>query len=245
MANPGLNTPVIVQATRIDASVLPRNIFSQSYLLYVIAQGTDLGNVAGKANEAGQGAYDAQVRNDEQDIILEDHEQRITQLRIEVDDHEIRITANTAAISALDVRLTTAEGEILTLQTDVAAIQDDYISKSLATNQSVQSSGGSFLVGNIPSPTTDALQVLGSENVSVSYKVLGNKVVGARNTGWTASTGTASKAGINGSTTYTVGTTYSQAEVQAIATGLVQVRQLAVALQTALGATSGHGLINA
>lgn len=84
MADSNLNTPVIVQATRLDTSILPRNIFSQSYLLYVIAQGTDVGNVANKANEAGQGAYDAQVRNDEQDVILVDHEERIRQLRIEV-----------------------------------------------------------------------------------------------------------------------------------------------------------------
>lgn len=77
MADSNLNVPVIIQAARLDTSVLPRNIFSQSYLLYVIAQGTDVGNVANKANEAGQGAYDAQVRNDEQDVILVDHEIRL------------------------------------------------------------------------------------------------------------------------------------------------------------------------
>lgn len=33
MADSNLNTPVIVQATRLDTSILPRNIFSQSYLL--------------------------------------------------------------------------------------------------------------------------------------------------------------------------------------------------------------------
>lgn len=53
MADSNLNVPVIIQATRLDTSILPRNIFSQSYLLYVIAQGTDVGNVANKANEAG------------------------------------------------------------------------------------------------------------------------------------------------------------------------------------------------
>ncbi|MBJ3372384.1 phage tail protein, partial [Salmonella enterica subsp. enterica serovar Typhimurium] len=114
MADPSLNNPVIIQATRLDASILPRDVFSQSYLLYVIAQGTDVGAIAGKANEAGQGAYDAQVKNDEQDVELADHEAKIQQLRIDVDDHEIRITANTNAIAALDVRLTTAEGEIVT-----------------------------------------------------------------------------------------------------------------------------------
>ena len=105
MADPNLNVPVTIQATRLDTSVLPRNIFSQSYLLYVIAQGTDVGNVANKANEAGQGAHDAQVRNDEQDV--------------ELADHDARITANTKAINLLEVRLTTAEGEIVVLHSDV------------------------------------------------------------------------------------------------------------------------------
>lgn len=242
---------VNVQSRRVDSSILP-NTFSQPYRLYIIQQNTDMLSIANAANNAGELAYEATVKNEEQDVILADHESRISALRVEVDDHEIRITGNTSAISALTVRVTTAEGNITTLQTDVSAlqssvssIQTDYVSKSATANQTVQSAGGSLLVGNVTSPTADKLQVLGSENVSVSYKVAGLQVVGARNTGWTASTGTASKAGINGSTTYTVSAAYTQSEVQAIATGLQQVRQLAVALQTALGATSGHGLINA
>lgn len=147
MADSNLNVPVIIQATRLDTSVLPRNIFSQSYLLYVIAQGTDVGNVANKANEAGQGAYDAQVRNDEQDVTLADHESRIAAAESTLADHETRITAaeteladhetriaaneselanhdaritqNTADIDALDTRLTAAEGSISTLQSTV------------------------------------------------------------------------------------------------------------------------------
>ncbi|WP_063081433.1 tail needle knob protein [Escherichia coli] len=147
MADSNLNEPVIIQATRLDTSVLPRNIFSQSYLLYVIAQGTDVGNVANKANEAGKGAYDAQVKNDEQDVTLADHESRIeaaeatlinhehriaaaestladhetriTAAETELADHETRITQNTTDIDALDTRLTAAEGSISTLQSTV------------------------------------------------------------------------------------------------------------------------------
>lgn len=100
MADPSLNNPVVIQATRLDASILPRNVFSKSYLLYVIAQGTDVGAIAGKANEAGQGAYDAQVKNDEQDVELADHEARIKQLRIDVDDHESRISGGTSGAIA-------------------------------------------------------------------------------------------------------------------------------------------------
>lgn len=124
MADSNLNTPVIVQATRLDTSVLPRNIFSQSYLLYVIAQGTDVGNVANKANEAGQGAYDAQVRNDEQDVILVDHEIRLASAEAKIQDHETRITNAEAAIVGLDSRLTTAENDIDYLTNEVVAIQN-------------------------------------------------------------------------------------------------------------------------
>ncbi|MFA4775628.1 tail needle knob protein [Escherichia coli] len=124
MADSNLNEPVIIQATRLDTSVLPRNIFSQSYLLYVIAQGTDVGNVANKANEAGQGAYDAQVRNDEQDVILVDHEIRLASAEAKIQDHETRITNAEAAIVGLDSRLTTAENDIDYLANEVVAIQN-------------------------------------------------------------------------------------------------------------------------
>lgn len=124
MADSNLNEPVIIQATRLDTSVLPRNIFSQSYLLYVIAQGTDVGNVANKANEAGQGAYDAQVRNDEQDVILVDHEIRLASAEAKIQDHETRITNAEAAIVSLDSRLTTAENDIDYLTDEVVAIQN-------------------------------------------------------------------------------------------------------------------------
>ncbi|MBY7305089.1 hypothetical protein K7A29_18430 [Escherichia marmotae] len=124
MADSNLNEPVIIQATRLDTSVLPRNIFSQSYLLYVIAQGTDVGNVANKANEAGQGAYDAQVRNDEQDVILVDHEIRLASAEAKIHDHETRITNAEAAIVGLDSRLTTAENDIDYLTDEVVAIQN-------------------------------------------------------------------------------------------------------------------------
>lgn len=124
MADSNLNVPVIIQATRLDTSVLPRNIFSPSYLLYVIAQGTDVGNVANKANEAGQGAYDAQVRNDAQDVILVDHEIRLASTEAKIQDHETRITNAESAIVGLDSRLTTAENDIDYLTDEVVAIQN-------------------------------------------------------------------------------------------------------------------------
>lgn len=243
MADNSLNQPVIVRAVSLNSSSIPAG-YSPAYTQYILSQAIDFTNVAGKANEAGQGAYDAQVKNDEQDITLDDHETRIAALRVEVDDHEIRITGNTAAISALSVRVTTAEGNITTLQADVSALQTNVT--SLTTRVSTAEGNISTLQGDYVSKTAITTQSLASPlNVTTSYSVAGTKVVGVRKTGWTASTGTASRSGINGSAAYSVSGTYTQSEIQAIATGLQQVRQWAVAMQADMGATAGHGLINA
>ncbi|MBA7791312.1 hypothetical protein HV144_16960 [Citrobacter freundii] len=110
MADPSLNQPVIVRAVSLNASSIPIG-WSPAYTQYILSQAVDFTNVAGKANEAGQGAYEAQVKNDEQDVTL--------------DDHEGRITANTQAIQLLDVRLTTAEGKIDVLRNDVDFLIDE------------------------------------------------------------------------------------------------------------------------
>lgn len=123
MADPSLNTPVIIQATSLDASILPRNVFSQSYLLYVIAQGTDVGAIAGKANEAGQGAYDAQVKNDEQDVILANHEQRISAAEVTLADHETRISAAEVTLADHEARITQNESDISSLDARVDSLE--------------------------------------------------------------------------------------------------------------------------
>lgn len=110
MADPSLNQPVIVRAVSLNASSIPVG-WSPAYTQYILSQAIDFTNVAGKANEAGQGAYEAQVKNDEQDVTLA--------------DHEGRITANTLAIQLLDVRLTTAEGKIDVLRNDVDFLIDE------------------------------------------------------------------------------------------------------------------------
>ncbi|GAS72863.1 hypothetical protein NGUA41_00868 [Salmonella enterica] len=112
MADPSLNQPVIVRAVSLNASSIPAG-WSPAYTQYILSQAIDFTNVASKANEAGQGAYEAQVKNDEQDVTLA--------------DHEGRITANTQAIQLLDVRLTTTEGKIDVLRNDV-----DYLIEEVA-----------------------------------------------------------------------------------------------------------------
>lgn len=275
MADDSLKNPVSITAINIMAQSLPQG-FSPTYRQYVLSQSTDLTKVVNKANEAGSGAYDAQVKNDEQDVILTEHEsrlnaaeaellnheqriavaeatladhetritaaeaelvnheERITANEGELADHEIRITQNTDDISALDTRLSSAEKDITTLETNS-------ISKAVSTSQSLQASGGSLLIGNITAPTTDKLQVAGSENVTVSYKVAGLQVIGARQTGWTASTGTPLLGAFNADQAFTVSAAYTQAEIQAMATTLTETRQRLKALEDM---ARTHGLIN-
>lgn len=198
MAENTLNTPVAPQATRIDATLLPKT-FPQPYLLYIIQQGIDLGNVADKANEAGQGAWDAHQKIDEHDQVLSAH---------------------------------TAE---------IATLKAEAVTTSASTNQSVQGRGGSFLVGDIPSPTGGTLQVGGSVNARGGYCVAGTQVVSSRQYGWTPAVGTALKGAFNADADFSVGTTYSRVEVQALARGLVEARRRIKALEDALRT---HGLIN-
>ncbi|EKN6369048.1 hypothetical protein DVP68_21240 [Yersinia enterocolitica] len=169
MADDSLIAPVIIQATRIDATLLPRNIFSQPYTLYVIQQGADLGNVAGKANEAGQGAWDAQVKNDEQDVILADHEVRLDAAEATLVNHETRITAAEATLANHEERITSAETtialhttqlgnhetRITTLETNFTAYQA-YMNRQ---KSEVVYSGVSLV---IPTTSTNLLTLLGT-----------------------------------------------------------------------------------
>ncbi|MEX2986821.1 tail needle knob protein [Serratia fonticola] len=141
MADDNLNVPVIVQATRIDATLLPK-IFSQPYFLYVVQQGTDLGNVAGKANEAGQGAWDAQVKNDEQDLVLADHEVRIEAAEATLINHEQRITAAEATLVNHEERITAAEAELVDHEARITANEAELADHEIRITQNTTNISG-------------------------------------------------------------------------------------------------------
>lgn len=122
MADPNLNEPVIVRAVSLNASSIPVG-WSPAYTQYILSQAIDFTNVAGKANEAGQGAYDAQVKNDEQDVILADHEQRISAAEVTLADHEVRISAAEVSIADHEVRITQNESDISSLDTRVGSLE--------------------------------------------------------------------------------------------------------------------------
>ena len=239
MADDSLKDPVRVSAIGISASSLPIGI-NPAYQQYILSQSIDFTNVAGKANESGQGAYDAQVKNDEQDA--------------EIADHEAKITANTNAINLLEVRLTTAEGKIVVLRSDVdyllgeiIDIQADIVSihtdvGNLQTDVGALQTSVTDIQTDYVSKATTTLQSLESPlDVTASYSVGSTKVIGPRQTGWTAATGTALLGAFNANQTYTVSATYTQSEVSSMAAGLQQARQRIKALEDALRT---HGLIN-
>ncbi|PWD58529.1 phage tail protein [Pectobacterium parmentieri] len=245
MADDKLKTPVHVRAVSIKAVSLPVG-FSPAYQQYVLSQALDFTNVAGKANQAAGGAYDAQVRNDEQDVILEDHEQRLDAAEATLADHEGRITANTNAISLLTVRVTTAEGQIVTLQSDVNFLIDEVVDvqadiTALDGRVSNAESDIDAIQADYVSKSETASQSISSPiNVTMSYSVNGTKVVGQRQTGWTAATGTAYRGAFNADTSWTIGM-LNVLQIQQISDALTQARQRIKALEDDLRA---HGLIN-
>lgn len=234
-----LSIPIEIKSAYIVPEILPSN-FSETYRRIVLDGAGDMAKVAGRANEAGNEAYQAQLRNDEQDIILDDHElrlksaeetleqhtaqlanheTRITAAEEKIVEHEIRLNNAELRLDDHETRLTTAESDIDYLAEKVSEIDADYVSLSRETTQI------------LASPIS----------VKDSYSIDGIQVVGARVTGFTASTGTASKSGFNADKTYAVGATYSQAEMQALSSALTETRKSLKALEDMARA---HGLID-
>lgn len=232
MANENLSTPIEIQASYIVPNILPDN-FSETYRRIVLSGADDMAKVAGRANEAGAEAFDAQKRNDEQDVVLEDHEERLGEAEqtivehgVKLANHEERITKTEEDLSKLEVRVLNVEQDvdglkikIQDLDGQISEIKVDYVSLS----------------------KTEKQKLLSPIDVSTSYSVNGTKVVGTRVTGFTSATGTALKSSFNANQSYSFSADYTRSEIQTLANGLVEARQRIKALEDAL---RSHGLID-
>lgn len=245
MANNSLNTPVLVRAVGLVASSLPRGS-TPAYEQYILSQAADLANVAGKANEAGDGAYDSQIRNDQQDAQLLDHEIRLGDAEAKLQNHATRLTSAEAAIVSLNGRVAATESDVTFLTDELIAIQGD-----ITTLQNDVSDQGDRITqaetdiddlqADYVSKTAISAQVLLSPlGVATSLSINGVKVLGPQQTGWTNGTGTANLGAFNADLSFTVGAAYSQSEVQTIANELIAARRRILALEKALRT---HGLI--
>lgn len=225
MADETLSNPVIIQATRLDTAFIPPS-FPLPLKLYLVQQGGDMGVVANKANQAGNGAYDAQIKNDEQDKELKKHSASLA-------EHGRRIQAAELTIKQQDERLVAAEGAIVSHESQLSAIrkdisenaewkatiESDYISKSKKEKQSIASP-------------------LDTEGF---YAVNGVKVIGERVGGFTAMTGTSNKEGINADTKISFSDEYTKEEIEELQTLVTKLAQRCKAYEDAL---RQHGLID-
>lgn len=86
------------------------------------------------------------------------------------------------------------------------------------------------------------LQVTGAIKSTTEYRVGANKVVGARDTGWAAMTGTGSKAAIAAAPAGTASAAYAQTELQ---NALNRIAALEARMRSLDAALTAHGLIGA
>lgn len=153
MANESLNSKVTIEARPINVRDLPDS-FSFPLTDWILNQNVDLENVAGQANSAATGAFEAQEVNDKQNALLAEQEQSISNLNVSVgkifeslngissqlenldnrvsdntnkiSDHESRIAANELAIIDLDSRVADIEYAITRKKSEIV-----YTSQSL------------------------------------------------------------------------------------------------------------------
>lgn len=115
-------TPVSVEARRLDISILPEN-FSLPLTDYLVSQNDDIQNVANKANSAADGAYIAQLTNEEQNVVLaehtetlQDHENRLDAAELTLEDHEQRIFSLEVTVAEHTETLQDHENRIIDIE---------------------------------------------------------------------------------------------------------------------------------
>lgn len=204
---------VNVEARRLDVSIVPRN-FGIPLTDYFVNQSDDIASVAGQANEAANGAYIAQLTNDEQDVVLADHSETLLNHGNRIDDAESKLEDH-------EGRIVTLEATSQDHETRIGGIETNYVSKAVSSLQ----------------------ELSGPLEAKVSYSVNGVKVVGARQTGWSPSGGSVAEniGAWNPNTFSAASATYVQSEATAVRQQLNAAEARLKAVESAMRA---HGLIN-
>lgn len=258
MANEDLLVPVTFQASRLDATVMPAG-FSQAFSLYLLQQSQSNDSVAAKANQAAEGAYQAQVKNDKQDEDIE----KIENDKADKDDPRFDTINNKTGGNVLSDIIAYAQGKVGSGGAGTLFYAAMFISriKGIFNSQGNEYDTRQWSELNVGSNFYHVLSVRGDYgvgdtrytwdqvgNFTAPGRITGNslfvnglKVVGERATGWTASTGTALLGAFNANQTFTVSNPPTQSEVQAIATALTATRQRLKALEDM---NRTHGLMN-
>lgn len=232
MASEDLSKPIEIQSAYIVPDILPTN-FSETYRRIVLSGADDMAKVAGRANEAGAEAFDAQKRNDEQDVVLENHEERLGDAEQTIIEHGIQLANHEERITKTEEDLSKLEARVLNVEQDVDGLKIKI--------QDLDGQISEIKVDYVSLSKTEKQKLLSPIDVSTSYSVNGTKVVGIRVTGFTSATGTSLKGSFNANQSYSFSADYTRSEMQALASGLVEARQRIKALEDAL---RSHGLID-
>lgn len=147
-------------------------------------------------------------------------------------------TAQAAAVAA-QASANTGIANAATAQTAAVAAQAS--ANSAQTTASSALTLATSINGDYVSKTVVAPQSVADTFKATAYLVGANQVVGARITGWTASTGTAFLGAFNANTTYTASLAYVQLEASTAYAALTEARQRIISIETAMRT---HGLIN-
>lgn len=169
-----------VEARRLDISILPQN-FSLPLTDYLVNQSDDLQSIANQANGAAEGAYQAQLTNEEQDEILaahtetlQDHENRIDAAEITLQDHEDRISAAEATLIEHGDRLDAIEYAITRKKSELVFTGLSLVIPTTPTNlvallKTLTPASGTF------APffdTTNDKMVVFNENKTLNFKLV-------------------------------------------------------------------------
>lgn len=97
-------TLVQVEVSRVDSSLFPVN-FPYPLIDSFVRQNDDLKNTADLSNEAASSAYQATLKNEAQDITLDEHNKRITENKDKNDQQDQTLSSQAQALQDHDQRI--------------------------------------------------------------------------------------------------------------------------------------------
>lgn len=156
------------------------------------------------------------------------------------DDNATQLTQVQKAVNELSSALESTDATAKSALQNANSAQQDAATALRAANNAGNGVGDINM--NAVFKNTTATQTVGGPLGASQFNVGGNKVVGGRVGGWTATSGTEQRGSLNADQGFNAGGQYSQAEAAAVAAGLVEARKVIHSLVTLV---LSHGLAGA
>lgn len=201
----------LIEISQLTAIDIPSS-FPEPLRRSLLEMYDQLNSIVDDLNEAAEEASSASAAGAQNSEAIDAQSTQNRDLLIRVENNENKSSKNSRSITDIKNSISRS-GE------DLEFIKNDYVSKS----------------------KTDFQEMASSLGVTGNLSVDGEIVVIATQQGWAAHSGQLQYGGMDSGVGYSVGAAYNQAEVEAIANGLVEVRKVVNALSSAL--YSHHQLI--